>query len=102
MNSGPKSWFSREGLALLTDLYELTMMAGYWKEGRTEQQASFDYFFRSLPPHAGFAVMAGLEPLLDYLEHLRSRKTMSNTCARYNSLMNASSRFFASFAPDSM
>ncbi|MCX5756959.1 MAG: nicotinate phosphoribosyltransferase, partial [Candidatus Hydrogenedentes bacterium] len=66
----PQAWFERKGLALLTDLYELTMMAGYLKEGRAEQQVTFDYFFRSLPPHGGFAVAAGLNPFLDYLEHL--------------------------------
>ena len=74
MNSnrpGPDRWFQREGLALLTDFYELTMMAGYFKYGRLHQQVCFDYFFRALPPHAGFAVFAGLDPLLDYLEHLR-------------------------------
>jgi len=64
-------WRSRAGLALLTDFYELTMMAGYLKEGREDQQACFEYFFRSLPPHAGFAVCAGLEPFLSYLENLR-------------------------------
>lgn len=64
-------WFARQGLALLTDFYELTMMAGYWKEGRIEQQACFNYFFRSLPPHAGFGVAAGLGPFLEYLENLR-------------------------------
>ncbi|HPO14356.1 MAG TPA: nicotinate phosphoribosyltransferase [Candidatus Hydrogenedentes bacterium] len=71
MNGRTQAWFNREGLALLTDFYEITMMAGYWKEGRTGQRVSFDYFFRSLPPHAGFAVTAGLESFLDYLEHLR-------------------------------
>ncbi|MCC6143048.1 MAG: nicotinate phosphoribosyltransferase, partial [Candidatus Hydrogenedentes bacterium] len=45
--------------------------SGYWHEGRMDQQVSFDYFFRSLPPHAGFAVAAGLDPFLDYLDHLR-------------------------------
>lgn len=65
------SWFRREGLALLTDFYELTMMAGYLKEERATQEVSFDYFFRTLPPHAGFAIAAGLDPFLDYIEHLR-------------------------------
>ncbi|MCP4644389.1 MAG: nicotinate phosphoribosyltransferase [bacterium] len=64
-------WCRREGLALLTDLYELTMAAGYLKEGRASQRVCFEYFFRSLPHHAGFAVSAGLEPFLDYLENLR-------------------------------
>lgn len=64
-------WIKREGLALLTDFYELTMMAGYWKDGRTQQRVQFEYFFRSLPPHTGFAVTAGLGPFLDYLEALK-------------------------------
>lgn len=67
----PADWFRRDGLALLTDLYELTMMAGYLKERRADHEVCFEYFFRDLPPHTGFAVAAGLESFLDYLEHLR-------------------------------
>ncbi|MBM3289548.1 MAG: nicotinate phosphoribosyltransferase, partial [Candidatus Hydrogenedentes bacterium] len=62
---------TREGLALLTDFYELTMMAGYLKEDRADCRVCFEYFFRHLPPHGGFGVAAGLGPFLDYLEHLR-------------------------------
>lgn len=65
------SWYRREGLALLTDFYELTMMAGHLKEGRADQEVCFEYFFRSLPPHTGFAVAAGLDSFLLYLENLR-------------------------------
>lgn len=64
-------WFRREGLALLTDFYEITMMAGQWKEDRAGQRVAFNYFFRNLPPHTGFAVFAGLGPFLDYLQNLR-------------------------------
>lgn len=71
MNKHLEGWYNREKLALLTDFYELTMMAGYLKEGKANQEVSFDYFFRSLPPHAGFAITAGLEPFLDYVENLR-------------------------------
>ena len=71
MSNATKPWRSREGFALLTDFYELTMMAGYLREGRADLQVSFEYFFRHLPPHNGFAVAAGLGPFLDYLEHLR-------------------------------
>lgn len=74
MSEARQAWFEREGLALLTDLYELTMIAGYWKEGRHDQRVAFNYFFRSLPPHAGFAISAGLEPFLDYLAHLQFRE----------------------------
>ncbi len=64
-------WCQREGMALLTDLYELTMVAGFWKEQRAGQRVCFEYFFRRLPPNAGFAVAAGLGPFLQYLENLR-------------------------------
>lgn len=71
MTADPNSLYLRGGLALLTDFYELTMTAGHLKEGRANREACFEYFFRSLPPHSGFAVAAGLEPFLDYLENLR-------------------------------
>ena len=63
------SWAERKDTALLTDLYELTMLYGFWKYGRHEQQACFEYFFRSLPPHNGFALFAGLEQVLDYFRN---------------------------------
>lgn len=56
---------------LLTDLYELTMLAGYLEEGMAEKTAVFDLFFRKNPFEGGYAVFAGLEPALDYLEDLR-------------------------------
>jgi len=71
MSHKDQPWFKREGLALLTDLYELTMCAGQLGEGRADRRVSFNYFFRSLPPNSGFAVTAGLDPFLDYLENLR-------------------------------
>lgn len=56
---------------LLTDLYELTMLAGYLEEGLHETPATFDLFYRSNPFQGGYAVFAGLEPALNYLEELR-------------------------------
>ncbi len=64
-------WVHREGLALLTDWYELTMMGGYHSAGKGGERACFEYFFRELPPHNGFAVAAGLEAFLDYYENLK-------------------------------
>jgi nicotinate phosphoribosyltransferase len=55
---------------LLTDLYELTMMAGYFKEGMHEKEAVFDLFFRKNPFHGSYAIFAGLEPALRYLSQL--------------------------------
>lgn len=71
MNGPLDPWFKRRGMALLTDFYQLTMMAGQWREGRAHQRVTFDYFFRSLPPHTGFAICAGIESVLDFLENLR-------------------------------
>lgn len=56
--------------ALLTDLYELTMMAGYHADGRAEEPATFDVFFRRPPAGVDLVVAAGLDPVLDYLETL--------------------------------
>lgn len=56
--------------ALLTDLYELTMLAGYFEHGMHEDDASFDLFFRTNPFRGGYAVFAGLEPALRYLEQV--------------------------------
>ena len=57
--------------ALLTDLYELTMIGGYFREGRHRQPVAFDYFFRVLPGQSGFAVFAGLDDLSHRLQALR-------------------------------
>ncbi len=57
--------------ALMTDLYELTMLAGYFQKGMHEDEAVFDLFFRKNPFKGSFAVFAGLETALRYLEELR-------------------------------
>jgi nicotinate phosphoribosyltransferase len=57
--------------ALLTDLYELTMLAGYFDEGMCEQPAVFDLFYRHNPFQGSYAVFAGLEPALHFLRDLR-------------------------------
>ena len=57
----------RTPLALLTDLYQLTMAYGYWKTGRAEQQAVFHLFFRKNPFAGGYTIAAGLQYAVDYL-----------------------------------
>jgi nicotinate phosphoribosyltransferase len=56
---------------LLTDLYELTMLAGYLEEGMAHKSAVFDLYFRANPFEGGYAIFAGLEPALQCLENLR-------------------------------
>jgi len=58
----------RANLALLLDLYQLTMAYGYWKSGRAEQDAIFYLHFRSNPFKGGYTIAAGLEPVLDFIE----------------------------------
>jgi nicotinate phosphoribosyltransferase len=52
---------------LATDLYELTMAAGYWSAGMMEP-ATFELFVRRLPPSRGYLIVAGLEQAIEYLE----------------------------------
>ncbi len=65
-----QQWSRREDMALVTDFYELTMLSGYLQHGLAEQRVAFEYFFRTLPPHNGFVLTAGLEQFLNYLETL--------------------------------
>src|SRR6266536_2931484 len=61
----------RHSLALLTDLYQLTMAYGYWKLGRADEHAVFQLYFRKNPFGGGYAVAAGLAYVIDYLNSLR-------------------------------
>jgi nicotinate phosphoribosyltransferase len=61
----------RPSLALLTDLYELTMAYGYWTSGAGEQEAVFSLSFRHNPFGGGFSVACGLGLVVEYLEGLR-------------------------------
>jgi nicotinate phosphoribosyltransferase len=55
---------------LLTDLYELTMAAGYFESGKSEEKATFEVAIRHLPPHRNFVLSAGLPQVVDYLLNL--------------------------------
>jgi len=56
-----------QSLALLTDLYELTMAYGYWKSGMAEREAVFNLYFRKHPFGGDHTVAAGLAPLVDFV-----------------------------------
>lgn len=57
-------------LTMLTDFYELTMANGYFEKGYKDKIAYFDMFFRKIPDGGGFAISAGLEQLISYLNNL--------------------------------
>ncbi|MFA5693277.1 MAG: nicotinate phosphoribosyltransferase [Acholeplasmataceae bacterium] len=58
-------------LTLLMDFYELTMAQGYFNDNKHEQIAVFDMFFRSIPDNGGYAIYAGLESVINYIESLK-------------------------------
>ena len=58
-----------QNLTLLTDLYELTMMQGYY-ETQENETVVFDVFFRENPDKGGYSVMAGLEQVIEYIKNL--------------------------------
>src|SRR5690606_31299819 len=61
----------KPSLALLTDLYQLTMAYGYWKHGRADRQAVFHLHFRTSPFEGGFSIAAGLADVIEYIQRLR-------------------------------
>lgn len=62
---------ANESMSLLTDLYQLTMAYGYWKQGKANQSAVFHLFFRKSPFRGGYTIAAGLEPVLEFLRGFR-------------------------------
>lgn len=57
-------------LTMLVDFYEITMANGFFENGKSDVTAYFDMFFRKVPDNAGYAIMAGLEQVVEYLKNL--------------------------------
>ncbi len=78
---------------LLCDFYELTMGNGYFLQGKKDEIAYFDVFFRKVPDGGGFAIAAGLQQILEYIDalhfteediaYLRSKNTFSEEFLEY-------------------
>lgn len=64
-----------DSLALHTDLYEINMMYTYFKKGMADRNAVFEAFYRKKPFGNGFAVFAGLEHIISYLQHLHFKES---------------------------
>ena len=94
----------RRNLTLLTDLYQLTMMQGYFERGESETVV-FDMFFRSNPNKAGYSIAAGLEQVIDYIKglhftyddvaYLRSLRIFSDEFLHYLSGFHFSGDIYA-------
>ncbi len=84
---------NKPNLTMLTDFYELTMANGYFEAGMADDIAYFDMFFRRVPDGGGYAIMAGVDQLIDYLknlhfteddiEYLRSKKMFCEEFLQY-------------------
>jgi len=83
----------REHSGLLTDLYELTMAAGYFQT-HFVGRATFELFVRHLPPHRNYLVAAGLEQALEYLENVSFTPEEVDFVRRHRSFRNIQKEFF--------
>ena len=82
--------------ALLTDLYQLTMLQGYLQQGMTDT-AVFEFFVRKLPPARHFLLAAGLEQVLDYLEQLQFTGEELDWLAASGKFTDVTLRYLESF-----
>ena len=57
-------------ITLVMDFYELTMSYDYFKQGKKDEIAYFDMFFRRVPEDGGFAIMAGVEQVIEYIKEI--------------------------------
>jgi nicotinate phosphoribosyltransferase len=67
----PLSQIYRTSLALLTDLYQLTMAYAHWKAGTADKEGVFNLFFRKNPFEGGFSIACGLTHTIDYISQLQ-------------------------------
>ncbi len=67
----PSACLTSSSLALLTDLYELTMSQAYFKNGMRDTETVFNLFFREIPFSGGFAVACGLADAVEFIENFR-------------------------------
>ncbi len=61
----------KRNLSLMTEFYELTMANGFLKNGKADEIAYFDLFFRKVPDNGGFAVFAGLSQIVEYIKNIK-------------------------------
>jgi nicotinate phosphoribosyltransferase len=80
--------------ALNTDLYELTMAAGYFLAGKTQEVATFELTTRRLPEHRNFLIAAGLQQAVEYLRELRFQPDEIDYLRSLSQFTNSPPEFF--------
>ena len=71
LNTKESEMLNTYNLTMLTDFYEITMANGYFNSDIRDSEACFDVFFRRVPDGGGFAIMAGLEQIIRYMDNLK-------------------------------
>lgn len=90
---------------MLCDFYELTMGNGYYRNGFYKRNVYFDVFFRNVPDGGGFAIAAGLEQIVEYIQQLHFPMMILLICAtrefstRASSITSRTSSSTAIFTP---
>ncbi|OJW16379.1 MAG: nicotinate phosphoribosyltransferase [Planctomycetales bacterium 71-10] len=90
----PSLWLDPDALGTVTDLYELTMMAGYLAEGMGSKSATFEVFVRRLPPDRSFLVFAGLEQAAHDLARLAFSNEQVEALRRWPAFKGMPPTFF--------
>lgn len=80
-------------LGLATDLYELTMAAGYF-QNQINHEASFELFIRAMPPNRGYVVLAGIAQVVEYLTKLRFEDADIDFLRRQPTFAHVDRKFF--------
>jgi nicotinate phosphoribosyltransferase len=91
-------WPDRRALGPITDLYQLTMMAGYHASGMAEKQASFELFVRRLPPRRSYLVFAGLEQAIGDLLALAFSPEQIEGIRRFPAFAHLDPAFFTTLS----
>lgn len=90
------SGYSMSKRAIYTDLYELTMLQGYFETGKN-QIATFEYHFRKIPFNSGYAVLAGIHDLLNFLKDLSFTQSDIEYLASLNKFSDKFLNYLKSF-----
>jgi nicotinate phosphoribosyltransferase len=91
-------WPDPHALGPVTDLYQLTMMAGYYASGMDRLTATFEVFIRRFPPHRSYLVFAGLEQAIGDLLGLRFSADQVEGIRRFPNFAGVDPRFFEALA----
>lgn len=72
--------YDQRNLSMVMDFYEMTMSNGYFNTENADTRVAFDVFYRKNPDNGGFAIFAGLEQIIEYINDLHFQEKTSVIC----------------------